>query len=200
MRTARPWVLLFENMFPELTNLLPKSLIRAFRRGYFLRLGTVACGLIASVVFIHGLLLLPSYIFAQTEVKRETVELATLNARLQTSEEAQVRTRLTSLSNNVAYLNKLATTTAASAALKAVLIVPRSGITLTGFTFTPIGPSGGPGSMGLTGKAATRDALRAYALALGQLPFVTNADLPISAYAQDNNIPFTITLTGTLRP
>jgi len=186
-------------MFPELTNLLPRSSIRAFKRGYFLRVGTLACVLLTGLVVLHGLLLVPSYIYAHGEAKREATELATLNASLHTAEEAQVRARLTVLSGNITYLNQLATTSAASAALRAVLSVPRAGITLSGFTFTP---SAGKvlGTMSISGTATTRDTLRAYALALGALPFVTNADLPISAYAQDSNIPFTITLTGTLRP
>jgi Tfp pilus assembly protein PilN len=186
-------------MFPELTNLLPRSNINAFRRGYFLRVAALGCGMLAGLVVLHGLLLLPSYIFAHSEVKRESAQLATLNASLNTSEEAQVRKRLGQLSTNVAYLNTLATTTTASAVLRAVLAAPRTGITLSGFTFTPATP-GKQGTMGISGMAATRDTLRAYALALGALPFVTNADLPISAYAKDSNIPFTITLTGSLRP
>jgi Tfp pilus assembly protein PilN len=186
-------------MYPELTNLLPRHLIKAFRRKYFLRVASLACALLAGLVLIHGLLLVPSYIFAQSEVTRQTAQLTVLNASLHTTEEMQVRARLTKLSTNVAYLNQLATTTAASAALRAVLSVPRTGITLSGFTFTPASGKNA-GTMGVSGTAATRDTLRAYALALGQLTFVTNADLPISAYAQDNNIPFTITLTGTLRP
>lgn len=186
-------------MFPELTNLLPKSRIHAFRRGYFLRLGTLLCILLTGIVIVHALLLTPSYFYAHTEVKREATELASLNASLQTSEEKQVQTRLNQLSTNVAYLNQLATTTTASAVLRSVLSVPRNGITISGFTFVP--PTAIlPGKMGISGTAVTRDTLRAYVLALGQLSFVTNADLPISAYAKENDIPFTITLTGSLRP
>lgn len=196
---ARPWASRYENMSPELTNLLPRSEIRAFRRRYFLRVATLGCIMLAGLVIVHGLMLLPSFFFAHNETVRETEQLAGLNASLHTSEETQVRTRLTQLSSNVAYLNKLATSTTASGALRAILAVSRTGITLTGFTVTP--PAGTAfGTMRLSGMAATRDSLRAYVLALGALPFVTNADLPISAYAKENNIPFTITLTGTLLP
>lgn len=186
-------------MFPELTNLLPRHRIRAFRRGYFLRLGTLALLLLAGIVIAHGLLLLPAYLYAKGEVARETTQLASLNARLQNSEEKQVQIRLAALADNVKYLGRLSTTPTASAAISAVLKVPRTGITLSGFTFTPPTLKEG-GRMVISGTASSRDTLRAYALALGQLSFVTNADLPISAYAMENNIPFTITLTGTLTP
>ena len=185
-------------MSPELTNLLPHSRIRAFRRDYFLRLATISLVLLTIVVVAHGLLLAPAYMYARGEVQRETVELERLTASLQTSEEKEVRARLATLTTNVTYLNRLATTTTASAAIRSVLSVPRTGISLSGFTFAP--PGKDAGRMALSGTAATRDTLRAYALALGQLPFVTSADLPISAYAKENDIPFTISLTGTLRP
>jgi hypothetical protein len=95
---ARRWDSRYENMFPELTNLLPNSRIRAFRRGYFLRVGALFCMILTTLVIVHGLMLLPSYLFAHAEVKRENAQLAGLNASLQTSEEKEVRTRLTQLS------------------------------------------------------------------------------------------------------
>ncbi|HEV7121596.1 MAG TPA: hypothetical protein VGN56_02085, partial [Candidatus Paceibacterota bacterium] len=100
-------------MYPELTNLLPKHLIRAFRRKYFLRVATLACLLLAGLVIVHGLLLVPSYMYAHNEAARQNAQLATLNANLHTTEEVQVRTRLSKLSANIAYLNQLATTTTA---------------------------------------------------------------------------------------
>ncbi len=48
--------------------------------------------------------------------------------------------------------------------------------------------------------AQTRDALRGYVEALNQLPYVSKADLPISAYAKESAIPFMVTLTGSLQP
>jgi hypothetical protein len=186
-------------MFPELTNLLPRARMRAFNRAYLMRVGALALFMLTGVIIIHGLLLVPSYIYARAETERETIQLAGLNASLQTSEEKEVRMRLGQLSGNIAYLNRLATTTTASAAIRTVLTIPRTGIALSGFTFAPPNTKES-GHMTISGTATTRDTLRAYALALGQLPFVTNADLPISAYAKENDIPFTITLTGTLRP
>jgi Tfp pilus assembly protein PilN len=54
--------------------------------------------------------------------------------------------------------------------------------------------------MEISGIADTREDLRSYESALSALPFVTNADLPISDYAKASAIPFTITLTGSLAP
>jgi hypothetical protein len=54
--------------------------------------------------------------------------------------------------------------------------------------------------MMITGSAATRTALQSFKEELASLPFVTSADLPISAFAKESDIPFSITVTGSLKP
>ena len=65
---------------------------------------------------------------------------------------------------------------------------------LSGFSYTP-SSSSGSGTIALSGISATRDALRGYQLALQGAPFARSAALPVSAYAKDANIDFTITIT-----
>jgi len=48
--------------------------------------------------------------------------------------------------------------------------------------------------------ADNRETLRQYLGVLDALPQVAKAELPISAYAKEKDIGFTITLTGTLEP
>lgn len=186
-------------MYAELMNLLPLARIRAFRRNYFFRLGVVALILSSLLVVLHGVFLLPTFLYAQGQVSAQQKTLTTLNATLGTTEERQVNDRLATLRSDVGYLSTLDGVPTASAPLKAVLAVPRKGIIVTGFTMTPA--SGKASShMSVSGIAASRDALRNYDIALGQLPFVSAADLPISAYAKEQNIPFTIALSGSLLP
>ena len=186
-------------MHYELTNLLPFDRRRAIRREYFVRLATVfTCGLIA-VVIGSGALLVPSYLYLNQEIHLREARLADLDSRLASSQGQQANLRLNTLSENSTYLSRLATTSSATPALRAVIELPHSGITLSGFSYTPV-QRGTDGRMILTGTASTRETLRAYVQALGQLPFVSNADLPISAYAKESAIPFTITLTGSLQP
>lgn len=183
----------------ELTNLLPEFRKRSFRRQYFLRLGTAMLVALACLTLLHAVLLLPTYLYARGGVERGTAALAALNASADTASEAALTARKGALNATATSLSKLKDAPTASAALQAVLAVPRPGIALTGFTFTAPASSA-PARMQLTGVAASRDTLRQYAAALGVLPFVTNADLPISAYAKETDIDFTITLSGTLRP
>lgn len=183
----------------ELTNLLPEFRKRNFRRQYFLRLGTAVLVALAGLTFLHAILLLPTYLYARNEVTHSTAALVAVNASADTAGEADLAARKAALNATAMNLSKLKDAPTASAALRAALAVPRPGIALNGFTFTAPA-SNQPARMQLTGVAASRDTLRQYAAALDALPFVTNADLPISAYAKETDIDFTITLSGTLRP
>ncbi len=186
--------------FPELTNLLPSSQVKTFKREYFLRLATIAVLLLSGVVFAGLVLLIPSYIYERQTAQSKTAMLAQLSTNLATSAEQQANEKAKSITAKLAAIQKLGSSATASTALRAVLAVARPGVILTGFTFTPPGTSGNQGNMQLSGVATTRESLRTYVTALGALPFVSNADLPISAYAQASNINFAITLTGSLQP
>jgi hypothetical protein len=189
-------------MYSELTNLLPTDRRRAMRREYFVHLATVGVWLLVILVIVQGVLLLPSYLYESETAATRTAQLKDLSAHLATSQQQQVQSSLTALKTESTSLLTLNTIPTASTALRAVLAVPRPGISLTGFTFTPsgTGTTGTARAMQLTGTAATRENLSSYDNALAALPFVTNANLPISDYAMDNNIPFQITLTGSLMP
>lgn len=187
-------------MSTELSNLLPGSNKRAFRRQYFARLGTVALITSAVLIVLHGLMLLPTYLYARAETARVHEQLELARAAVQSSEEQEVAQRTNALTTTAQSLARLESTAAGSAALRAVLFVPRPGVALTGFTFTAPTAANNTARLQVSGIADSRDALRSYASALGQLPFVSTADLPISAYANERDIEFTITLSGTLRP
>ncbi|MDB5189144.1 MAG: hypothetical protein JWL82_101 [Parcubacteria group bacterium] len=186
-------------MHHELTNLLPTERIRAIRREYFLRLATVFIYALSAITIGSGALLIPSYLYVHGEVAAQQARINELDTRLAASKGQETNARVTALTENATYLARLGSTSSATAVLRATLAVPRTGITLTGFTYTPA-THGPDGKMTLRGVASTRETLRAYDQALGQLPFVTNNDLPISSYAKESSIPFTITLTGTLLP
>jgi hypothetical protein len=186
-------------MYNELTNLLPRSKAKMLRRDYFIRLTTVGVFLLVVLVIIHGILLIPSYLYAHQEVATESTALDRVSKSLATTQAQQVQSQLSTLQSEATYLTRLSSTPEASVTLRAILAVPHQGISLTGFSFTPA--SGGtPGTMTVSGIAATREELSSYDQALGALPFVSNANLPISDYAQESKIPFTITLTGSLQP
>jgi hypothetical protein len=154
---------------------------------------------LAAVIIGSGALLMPAYLYLNQQIQSREATVAGLDARLANSEGKAETKRLATLSASATYLARLATSTSATGAMGGVLAVPRTGITLTGISYTPP-VHASDGKMVLTGMASTRETLRTYDQALTDLPFVSNVDLPISSYAKDTDIPFAITLTGTLTP
>lgn len=183
-------------MSHKLINLLPAERVQAFQRDYFLRLGTVGMMLLILLTIIHGVLLFPSYFALSQKRDAKVLELRLLDAGIAGSKEEEIRTRLDALKENATYLARLDQTSSVSAAMRAVLQTPRSGVLLTSFTFTPASSVGGDGKMSVSGVASTREALRSYNRALSALPFISRVDLPIGAYAEETDITFTVTLVG----
>lgn len=181
-------------MSSELTNLLPEERIRAFRREYYLRLGAVAAALLIVGIIVHVALLVPSYLYASDAVSVQKEQLAQLTENLASSGEEEMRTRLARLKTDSDQLLVLAQAPSAAQVFKTLLAVPHIGVTITRLTYSTPAPDG---RVTLVGVATTRDALRTYHQALGALSFAKSADLPLSAYAKESEIPFTITLTGS---
>lgn len=171
------------------------------RREYFYRLGAVSFLVLTVLVVAHGIFLFPSYQYLSQEISTKQRQIDILDKNLTASGEKEVHAKLEALKKDATYLARLGSIPTASAAIKAVLALPRPGIQLTGITYTPAGSrTAANGKMALSGNASTREALRAYDLALASVSWISNVDLPISSYAKESNIPFVITLTGSLAP
>lgn len=177
-------------MHSERTDLLPSDRQRAIRRDYFLRLAAATSLLLAALAVAATLLLAPSYVFLEHSVATKQTHLAQLKATLAASDEAALSARLAALSAQAAVLSKIGGAQGAVARLADALSVSRAGIILSGLSYAPK-----PRTITLAGTAATRDALRQYQLALSAAPFFARAELPVSAYAKDADIPFVITIT-----
>lgn len=186
-------------MHPELTNLLPADRKRALRRDYFIRVVVVSAYLLALVLTVHGLLLIPAYLYLGQEIAHRESQLAVVQNSASTLENKEIKARIDILETNAARLISQNGRPTASRAMRAVLEAPRTGIRLTGLTY---GAAATPEArkMSLKGVAANREVLRSYVQAVEALPSVTKAELPISAYARERDIEFTLTLTGTFTP
>lgn len=181
-------------MYNELTNLLPPERQRALSREYFLRLGVVAVVLLSLLTLTSAVLLLPTYVFLAKSASAKETRLATIESSLSSADGTALSLRLAALSSDAAILTALAGAPSVSAVVRTVLTVSRPGVTLSGFVYTPAEDKT-PGTLTISGTAATRDALRSYQLALQSAPFALSATLPVSAYAKDTNITFAIIVT-----
>jgi Tfp pilus assembly protein PilN len=181
-------------MYNELTNLLPPERQRALSRNYFLRLGVVSAVLLCILTLASAALLLPTYVFLAESTSAKEARLANIESALSSANEKELSVRLAALSGDAATLTALASAPSASTMIRTVLAVSRPGIALSGFAYTPVANKV-PGTLTISGIAATRDTLRNYQLTLQRVSFARSATLPVSAYAEDTDIAFTITVT-----
>lgn len=182
-------------METKLTNLLPEERVRSLRGVYFMRLVVVGVFLLSGVTLVHAVLLLPSFLYLRNQVEERAAALASLTTALAGNEEKEISARVAMLAEDSAHLARLSSTPKASTAVRMIAALPRSGIRLTGFSFSP--KAGEEATMTVSGVAATREALRTFEQSLAGESYITSADLPISAYAKESDISFTITLTGS---
>lgn len=180
-------------MSDGLTNLLPLERRNQLAREYRYRFGVVAVSLVILLLLAAAALLSPTYLFLMGSATAKEARLTGIQASLSSSDQVALSARLATLSSDAAALTALADAPSASAIIRAVLAISRAGITISGFTYTPISGTT-PATLALSGTSATRDALRSYQLALQNAPFARSVDLPVSAYAKDANISFTITI------
>lgn len=181
-------------MHNERINLLPEDRQRALRRDYFLRLGVVIIALLIALVLAAAILLVPTYVFLAESARAKESRLASIDSVLSSYGGAALSAQLAALSDDASTLEALADAPSVSAVIRNTLAIPRPGITISGFVYSP-GAGQNSDTIAISGTAATRDALRNYQLALQSAPFARSADLPISAYAEDTDIAFTITVT-----
>lgn len=178
-------------MHKQLTNLLPLERQRQRVRGYYFRLGVIVVGACVVLIGAAGALLLPTYVYLVGSVNEKTVRLTHIQATLSSDDENNLSARLSALSRDAAALLALSKKSSVSAAMRLVLAVPAPGIALSSLSYTPGNTSN---AMLISGTAVSRDALRGYQLALQNTAGITSATLPVSVYAKDTDITFTITL------
>lgn len=183
-------------MNTKMTNLLAPSGIRRVRHGYLLRLLTIALLLGSFVVIVHALFLLPSHLHAAAEVRERSLERSQLADTAATPEEAAAQARIKVLEDDLARLRLLSERLPASKALEGILLVPREGVRLEGISYTAPASATSTRRMVLSGTAATRESLRIFTERLESVDGVDEVELPISAYAKESAIPFSLTLTG----
>ena len=175
-------------MHPEFTNLLPEERASAARTSYWLRLATLATYCALAVIVLNALLLAPSYLLAKEQTAARENELATLEAAAASTGAGSFASEIATYAARATALVKLGASRPDVPILASILGIPHAGVSLTGFSFSA------NHQVVITGVATTRDALRAYDLALSGAPFVASVSLPVSAYAAESDLSFTMTI------
>ena len=159
-----------------------------------MRLTAVTAVMGAILAIAAAALLIPTYTYLLQAREASNARLADARKNLAAVEGTDFAKRLEALEGEARKIAALATTTPASALVRTLLTVPRPGVILSDIQYTPPG-SAKAGTLAVSGVASTRNDLRAYQLSVQAAPRVASADLPVSSYAKDQNLPFTITIT-----
>jgi hypothetical protein len=175
------------------TDLLPRERRKALAQNYKMRLAVVVLIFATILSLVTILLSIPAYVLLAGSAASKEAQLTKLNATASSS-AATLPARLALLGHVSEELAASAKAPSASVLIRSVLAIGRSGIALSALSYTPAKDKS-PGTLAVTGTAATRESLRAYQIALQGAPFALSADLPVSAFAKDNDILFTVNVT-----
>jgi hypothetical protein len=135
-------------------------------------------------------------VFLNGNENAQKIRLASIESTLSSSDDAALSAQIETLSNSAMSLTTLAKTYSASVSMRAILAISRPGVTLSHFDYSiATAANKNKNTLAISGVSVTRDALRNYQLALQGSSLVQSADLPVSAYAKDTDIAFTITVT-----
>lgn len=178
---------------PDLTNLLPPERTRLLARDYAYRAATTMLVMVGILAVVHGALLAPTYLYARDQQELRAKRLSELSEKRAASGYEELSSRIATFSSRLARLADLRIAPSASDSIRAILAAPRPGVTLSSFTFAAAEGGGGE-RMTVSGTAATRESLRSFEHELGSLSFVRSTDLPLSTYAKESAIPFSIAL------
>lgn len=181
-------------MYTQLTNLLSSERQSALRRDYGIRYGVVVLIVITTLIAVAAVLLVPTYVFLTKSLSAKEARLASIESKLSSADEVSLSMRLANLAHRTSILMRLGNIPSTSVLMRNVLAVPHPGIALSGFSYTPSDEKT-KNMLTVSGTAKTRDALRSYQVALQNTAFIQTADLPISVYAKDADISFTVTVT-----
>src|SRR3989344_5497431 len=152
-------VMILNPMSDKLTNLLPLQHQRLLIREYYFRLGVVVIVMVSTLTIVATVLLVPTYVFLIGNANAKEAHLASMRAASSSPDDKAFSSRLTILSKETSILMALANAPSGSEIIRSVLAFSRPGITLSGLTYTPL-TAKNPGTVAISGRALTRDALR----------------------------------------
>jgi|JI8StandDraft_1071087.scaffolds.fasta_scaffold177838_2 hypothetical protein len=182
-------------MKTALTNLLPEENIRAFAHRYYLRAGAVFLCMLSVVMAIHIGLLIPTFLYFTEDTRQKQQSLDYLNERLSRTSDKEKQALKAQVLDDAHRVLEHAPKSRSSFALVSMYDSFVSGVSVTRMSLSYT--DNGTTRMSIAGTASSREVLQQYRQALLSTPGVLSADLPVSTFAKDKDIPFEITLAGT---
>ena len=179
-------------------NILPKEEKRGIITEYRLRVATVAMFLITAVVLASLVLLVPSYLLVNTKYDNITSKISAEQIRDGVdAQEKEVDAQVNDINKKIDFFQ--GTSGAAHLSIPEVIakIIGMKGpaVKIVGFSYDATDRQE---RLVISGIAADRDELAAFAETLKGSNIFTAVDLPVSSYVKSSNIDFAIVATRTL--
>ncbi len=172
-------------------NLIPPIGQTALKHEYILKVVSCHAFLLAGVFFAGSVLLIPSYVLVQSQLKNERSQseevLVTKN------EFKEIQTELEHAQDLLVYVKSGGDMLSASDLFETVVRTATPGITFKAFEMVPV--EGVVNMVTVLGVAKNRTELAAFKNAVEDLPIFETATIPLADLAKEENLPFALTLT-----
>ena len=172
-----------------MSNLLPPEEKKLVRREYRFRVVGVFLMLTCVAECLGVAFLLPAYIYSDT--KRHNAEAEKKSMTQLKDDDQKVFVTLRTLGKQ-AEAAKLEARTPFSDTIKLVVAHAGNGLSIQSISFDSQGPQ--KHGLSVSGHAATSQVLLAFKNSMQAEPVVRSVDIPVSAFAEDQNISFTATI------
>ncbi len=172
-------------------NLIPPDARSRITLEYWIRVVTVWLFLLAVAAVLAGVFLLPSYILVTSQVRSFAAEAEAAKASVAQSDGTA--RALVLASDQARLLLNVEQTKRFTTIIAAITSAAGAGIEVTDYGFARTTDGIAPVRVG--GTASSRQALAAFRDALLTQPVVAAVDLPISNFAKDRDIEFSLMLT-----
>lgn len=171
-------------------NLLPKTEKEAIRREYRVRLVIVILWMLFATVIIAATLLIPSYFLSSQKEKAAAERFETLSANVRKENAAAIDSILSDAQSRLSLLSHTSPKVFFHDALAQSVAVKGSKISVEEISFTE--GEGEAWKFVMRGRAGDRSALLSYAKALERTGIFKKVDVPISDFAKDTDIAFSV--------
>ena len=174
-------------------NLLPPEDKKTVEREYLFRLVSAYIFLVSTAVFIGAVLLLPSYFFASTQEKAAEAELIQLESSSESIEREAISEQLLETKEKLVTLTSVKDKEPIFTLIDTISTYSGRGVDVSNVSYTR-GDSESRLSVG--GVAATRDALLRFQRSLEEDERFNDVQFPVSILAEEEDIKFTIQISG----
>jgi hypothetical protein len=178
-------------------NLLSKDQKKKIIREYRVRFWVVACSLFLAGEVISLILLVPPYLTVKTRADILNSESASLKVKNLTTEITNLANIVQQTNNYLSVFDSSSTPVGVVAAFQNIVEVRDKSIRIGSFFYRT---NNGQQQVVISGNADSRQSLLDFAKKLKNQPGVISADLPVSNFAQAQNIDFSINVLVNPQP